>query len=122
MEEFPVRLITEWPLSGTRCSVCGELQYKVPGGDCCPQGHGGAPPQEQGGRQIVKPGTMEVVDMDLNSGVARLHVQITPRSVYPQRGNDSSRLYLTLLPIEALPEGAKPGSKLCIGWAPEDER
>ena len=34
----------EQPLTGTKCSVCGEPQFKTRGGDCCKNGHGGAPP------------------------------------------------------------------------------
>ena len=36
----------EQPLTGTKCSVCGEPQFKTLSGDCCKNGHGGAPPIE----------------------------------------------------------------------------
>lgn len=38
--------VKDFPLSGTLCSVCGEPQHKTPGGDCCKNGHGGAPAKE----------------------------------------------------------------------------
>jgi hypothetical protein len=36
--------------TGTRCSVCGEPQLRSPSGDTCRNGHGGAPPLENGQR------------------------------------------------------------------------
>lgn len=37
--------ITSYPLTGTKCSVCGEPQHDTPGGPCCASGeHGGADP------------------------------------------------------------------------------
>lgn len=37
--------------TGTRCGAedCGEPQFKVDSGICCPNGHGGAPALEDGG-------------------------------------------------------------------------
>lgn len=35
----------EFPLSGTKCSVCGEPQRNTPSGLLCAKGHGGAPPK-----------------------------------------------------------------------------
>jgi hypothetical protein len=49
------RLLTELPFpptvdekTGKYCSVCGEPQYKTVHGDCCVNGHGGAPSKEEG--------------------------------------------------------------------------
>jgi hypothetical protein len=39
-------VFSDLSLTGTRCSVCNEPQYKTPGGDVCKNGHGGAPPLE----------------------------------------------------------------------------
>ena len=35
--------VEDLPLTGTLCSVCGELQYEGSSGVTCPKGHGGAP-------------------------------------------------------------------------------
>jgi len=35
--------IENYPEAGLSCPVCGEPQYKTPSGDCCKNGHGGAP-------------------------------------------------------------------------------
>jgi hypothetical protein len=42
----PIKKVTDFPATGTRCSVCGEPQYKTPHGVTCVNGHGGAPPLE----------------------------------------------------------------------------
>ena len=39
------RPFEEYPLSGTQCSVCGELQRSTVGGLSCVHGHGGAEPR-----------------------------------------------------------------------------
>ena len=33
----------KFPPLDTNCSVCGKRQYQTPGGECCVEGHGGAP-------------------------------------------------------------------------------
>jgi len=38
--------IDEFEPAGTRCGVCGEIQYNTPSGPCCVNGHGGAVPME----------------------------------------------------------------------------
>ena len=40
----PVAPIDSYAPCGTRCSVCGDPQFATPGGECCRNGHGGAPP------------------------------------------------------------------------------
>ena len=36
-------LVTDFPLNGLACSICGEPQHETPYGDVCENGHGGAP-------------------------------------------------------------------------------
>jgi len=45
-DEATQRAIDSYPLLGTLCSDCGLPQYDTPGGACCNNGHGGAPPKE----------------------------------------------------------------------------
>ena len=39
---------------GTNCSVCGQPQFTSPGGETCPNGHGGAPAAEPAGPVAAK--------------------------------------------------------------------
>jgi hypothetical protein len=41
---LPEKPLLEYPLTGTRCSICGEPQHMTPGGESCIHGHGGAAP------------------------------------------------------------------------------
>jgi hypothetical protein len=43
---FDEKPVDSYPPLGTLCSDCGLPQYDTPGGACCNNGHGGAPPKE----------------------------------------------------------------------------
>lgn len=45
--------IYAFPATGTLCSVCGELQFEVPGGASCINGHGGAPPMAYAQKELA---------------------------------------------------------------------
>jgi hypothetical protein len=39
--------VEAYPPTGTRCSACGEPQFRTPHGECCRNGHGGAEPVQE---------------------------------------------------------------------------
>lgn len=45
--DFHLKMELQVP-TGTSCSVCGKPQFRTPHGDTCEEGHGGAPPKEEG--------------------------------------------------------------------------
>jgi hypothetical protein len=44
---YPPPPVEAYPPTGTRCSACGEPQFRTPHGECCRNGHGGAEPAQE---------------------------------------------------------------------------